>query len=155
MAKTKQPTKPKASKESKGKKPAKEKQREKSPSPEELPPLPPPTDQEILFSHSKNAAECCVIVPTGNNWVNNAKHLAAYLGFDFLGNFRTWLKIGASDNGVRVADILQSFLDLYENNFSKPATKENTRTNISQAAVWTEITSNNLSLAPLFQSGVQ
>lgn len=160
MAKKKQPPKAKASASKKaavkkGKQPQENRQGELSPSPEELPPLPPPTNEEILFSHSKNAAGCCVIVPKGNNWVNNAKQLASYLGFDYLENFRTWLKKGENENGVRVADILQGFLNLYESNFSRPATTENARTNISQAAVWNEMTSNNQSLNPLYQADVQ
>lgn len=136
--------------------PKKSKKSTNSPPAPPAPPPPPPalTDEQILEAHGYNPAGCWIVGPDKNNWVNNSKHLGAYLGFETVEDFREWLRRGGNE-ALRVEDILKGFHDLYEGNFSKPATKENTRTNISRTAVWDELSSNITGLKSLFTADVK
>jgi hypothetical protein len=142
-----------------GEKPNKRQRRDKKapaatqppPSPE-LPALPPLTPDQILTAHESNPPDCYVVGPPKNKWVDNAKALASYLGFEDVEHFRDWLQNGvqgqAADNTEPIK-ILGAFLKQYENNYGKAVkTSGSNRTNVSRNSIWDQLANNSQELMP-------
>jgi hypothetical protein len=111
--------------------------------------LTPPTNDEVLAAYHGNPPECYIINPK-SGWVDNAKSLAAYLGFENIGDWRKWVMTKKGDGDkFGTYDILEGFRAIAEANYSKPqvGTKA-TKTNISRASIWEQLTDNVAEMKP-------
>ncbi len=123
-----------------------------SPPGPEPPALPPLSPDQILTARESNPPDCYVVGPGKNKWVDNAKALASYLGFEDVEYFRDWLQKGvqeqAADN-IKPIQILDAFLRQYENNYGKAVkTSGSNRTNVSRNSIWDQLANNSQELMP-------
>jgi hypothetical protein len=122
-----------------------------SPGPE-LPALPPLTSDQILTARESNPPDCYVVGPPKNKWVDNAKALASYLGFEDVEHFRDWLQNGVQEQAadkIKPIQILDAFLRQYENNYGKAVKASgSSRTNVSRNSIWDQLANNSQELMP-------
>jgi hypothetical protein len=142
-----------------GEKPNKRQKRDKkapagtqSPPSPEIPAFPPLTPDQILTARESNPPDCYVVGPPKNKWVDNAKALASYLGFEDVEHFRDWLQNGGQEqatNNIKPITVLDAFLKQYENNYGKAVkTSGSNRTNVSRNSIWDQLANNSQELMP-------
>jgi hypothetical protein len=112
----------------------------------------PLTSDDVRAAKKSNPPQCYVIGPR-TSWVDNAKALAAYLGFQELDHFREWFTLKRSENRIPTPErILESFRAIHDANFGKPAKPGSTpRTNVARAAIWSQLEKNSQELMPQMQ----
>jgi hypothetical protein len=113
----------------------------------------PLTSDEIRLAQRQNPPDCYVVGPKNGSWVDNAKAMAAYLGFEELEGFRAWFKRKRTvPNTPTPEEILEAFRTIAEGNFGKPNKfGGSNRTNVSRHSIWEQLNNNTLELMPQMQ----